>query len=246
MTETNHDRWGEEIAAYLLGALEPEQATALERHAEGCERCRAEIHWLMPAMRALPEGVEPVEPPPELRGRLMAEVRTEARQAGAERASAEGGLRHRAAAWLRGLGSGPTGLRPVAGVAAAGLILAAVAAFAIGGGIGGGSDGSRTSTVVSGHAPGVTAKVVREGDGGTLQLADVRPLPTNRVLQAWVRREGKIEPVPALFVPDREGRANTAIADLRGVDAVMVTTEPPGGSKAPTSTPIITIPIPTQ
>lgn len=245
MTETDHNRWSEEVAAYVLGALEPEQATALERHAEDCERCRAEIRWLMPAVRALPESVEPIEPPRELRSRVMSEVRADARQAGAERAPAEGGSRHRAGAWLRGLGSGSTGLRPAVGVAAAVLVVAVVAGFAIGA-IGGGSDGSDTSTVVSGHAPGVTAKVVRRSDDGTLQLANVRRLPSNRVLEAWVRRGGEIEPVRALFVPDREGRATTAIANLRGVDAVMVTTEPPGGSESPTSAPIITIPIPPQ
>ena len=30
----------------------------------------------------------------------------------------------------------------------------------------------------------------------------------------------------ALFVPDREGRAATTIADMDGVEVVMVTTEP--------------------
>ena len=72
----------------------------------------------------------------------------------------------------------------------------------------------------------------------------MRELPNDRVLEAWVRREGKIEPVRALFVPDPKGNASTTIGDMKGVDTVMVTTEPPGGSAAPTSTPIVTVPIP--
>jgi anti-sigma-K factor RskA len=242
MTNDDHDRCGEDIAAYMLGALEPGEAAELERHAEGCERCSERIRWLTPALQALPESVERIEPPRQLRSRLMSEVRAEARQDGADRAAAEGGLGNRAAAWLRGLGSGPMGLRPVAGVAAAVLVVAAVAGYAIGGGIGGGSDeGGQASTVVVGKAPRVTAKMVSEGDSGTLHLANVHQLPEERVLEAWVQRDGEVEPVRALFVPDREGRASTELPDMNGVEAVMVTTEPTGGSKAPTSTPIVTI-----
>jgi anti-sigma-K factor RskA len=247
MTETNHERWSEDLAAYMLGALEPEQAAELESHAEGCERCRAEIRWLTPALDALPEGVERLEPPRQLRSRLMAEVRADAGQgagaAGVGRAAPRG-LLDRASDWLRDLGSGPMGLRPVAGVAVALLVVVAVAGFAIGGGIGSGSDSAKTSTVVAGQAPGVTAKMVREGDSGTLHLANVRKLPSDRVLEAWVQRGGEVEPVQALFVPDREGQASTKLPDMNGVEAVMVTTEPPGGSKSPTSSPIVTVSIP--
>jgi hypothetical protein len=86
--------------------------------------------------------------------------------------------------------------------------------------------------------------MISEGDSGTLQLANVRELPDERVLEAWVQRDGEVEPVQALFVPDRNGRASTTIGDMRGVDVVMVTTEPPGGSGSPTSSPIVTIPVP--
>ena len=40
----------------MLGALEPEEAAELERHAESCERCRSEMRWLTPAVEALPES----------------------------------------------------------------------------------------------------------------------------------------------------------------------------------------------
>ena len=83
-----------------------------------------------------------------------------------------------------------------------------------------------------------------EGEGGALHLANVKQLPDERVLEAWVQREGEVHPVRALFVPDREGRASTTIADMDGVEVVMVTTEPPGGSAAPTSSPLVTVPIP--
>jgi anti-sigma-K factor RskA len=282
MTETNHERWSEDLAAYMLGALEPTEVAGLERHAEGCERCRVEIRRLTPAVDALPESAARLEPPPQLRERLMAEVRADAGKAGAEDAERVGvwgdddervgvrgendewvgvrgedervgvrgdnrearpGMMDRGSAWLRHLGSGPMGLRPVVGVAVAVLVVAAVAGFAIGGGLGGGSDSGVTRTVVAGKAPGVTAKMVSEGDSGRLHLANVRQLPSNRVLEAWVQHDGKVEPVEALFVPDREGRASTELPNLNGVEVVMVTAEPRGGSESPTSAPIVTVPV---
>jgi anti-sigma-K factor RskA len=245
MSGIDHEHWSEDLAAYMLGALEPEKAAELERHADGCERCRADLRWLTPAVDALPESVQRLQSPPELRERVMAEVRADARRQGARRGrDADPGLARRAADWLQDLGSGPMGLRPVVGFAAAVLVVAAVAGLAVGGGIGGGSDEGAGSTIVAGKAPGVTAKIVTEGGGGTLHLANVRQLPKERVLEAWVQRDGEVHPVRALFVPDREGRATTTIADMEGVETVMVTTEPPGGSKAPTSSPIVTIPVP--
>ena len=250
---TDHERWSEDVAAYMLGALEPEEMAALERHAEGCDACRREIRWFGPAVRALPESVEGVEPPPQLRARLMAEVeadvgaeaRTDGGRADASERTSGSGPFGRAAAWLRDLGSGPMGLRPVVGFVAAVLVVAAVAGYAIGGGIGDGSDGSGgTSTIVAGKPPGVTARMVDQGDGGELHLANVRQLPNDRVLQAWVQRDGEVEAVEALFVPDSDGKASTELPDMNGVETVMVTAEPKGGSKAPTSSPIVTIPVP--
>lgn len=244
MSENDHKRWSEDVAAYMLGALEPAEAAALKRHAEGCERCQAEIRWLTPALDALPESVEREQPPGELRARLMAEVRADAGAAvrGDARAAKPGPL-GRASDWVRDLGSGPMGLRPVAGVAVAVLVVAAVAGFAIGGGIGSDSD-AKTSTFLYGEPPGITAKMVSEGDSGTLHLANVKPLPSDRVLEAWVQRDGEVEAVEALFVPDREGRASTELPDMDGVEAVMVTTEPEGGSESPTSSPLVTIEVP--
>jgi anti-sigma-K factor RskA len=244
MTENDHERWSEDVAAYMLGALEPGEAAELERHAEACERCREEIRWLTPALDALPEGIERLRPPRELRERVMAEVRMDAEptDVAGDRTDPDGGLFSRVSTWLRDLGSGPMGLRPVAGFAAAVLVVAAVAGYAIGGGIGS-DEGAQTSTVVAGKAPGVTAKMVSEGDSGTLHLDNVRQLPSDRVLEAWVQRDGEVEPVEALFVPDREGRASTELPDMEGVEVVMVTTEPEGGSESPTGEPLISIPV---
>jgi anti-sigma-K factor RskA len=231
-TEHAHERWSEDLAAYVLGALEPERAAELERHADGCESCRSQIDWLAPAVRALPDGVKRVEPPPRLRERVMAAVRADAVAHEARRSSF----------FERLLGAASRPLQPLAGLAAV-LLVAAIAGYAI---AGSGSDGGGggATTVVAGQAPGVVAKMVREGERSTLHLANVEQLPDGRVLEAWVQRRGEVEPVRALFVPDREGRASTQLPEMDGVEVVMVTAEPKGGSDSPTSSPIATLAVP--
>ena len=74
----DHEDRRDDLAAYALGALDTAEAIELERHLEGCERCQEHLRWLDPALGALSESVERVEPPRELRERLMTEVRADA------------------------------------------------------------------------------------------------------------------------------------------------------------------------
>lgn len=230
MNETGHERWRDELAAYALGALEPGEGAELERHLAGCEECRAELEWLRPAVQLLPESVERVEPPPQLRGRLMEQVRSES----------DGPRTSRSFFGLRQRGGG-LALRPLAGLAAVALVVAALAGYAISGG---GSNGSGETTVIAGHSPGVTAEMVRDGDSGTLRLANLRQLPPDEVLQAWVQRGESVVSAKTLFVPNSDGTATATIDGMDGVNTVMVTAEPRGGSVQPTSAPIVSVAIP--
>jgi anti-sigma-K factor RskA len=229
MSETEHERHRDELATYLLGALEPAEAAALERHLAGCVECRTELEWLLPAVQVLPESVERVEPAPRLRQNLIEQVRAEAENAPASPS--------RARRWV----FGDWGLRPLTGLAAVVLIVAALA-YAIGTGDSGG--GGKTTTVVSGHSPEVTAEVVSQGESGTLHLANLHQLPPDEVLQTWVEREGRVESAETLFVPNQDGTASATIDDMNGVTTVMVTAEPRGGSVQPTGAPIVSVAMP--
>jgi anti-sigma-K factor RskA len=235
MSGSDHNQWSEDLAAYMLGALESGETAEFERHLEGCEHCQAEMRWFEPALQSLPESVERAEPPPRLRQALMAEVRAEA----GERTQ-ENERRSRLPDWLRE-GFGTRGLRIATGFAVVALAIAVVAGYEIG--KGGSGDGGGASPLVS-RENGITMKMVPEGNGGTLHLADLHQLPPDKVLEAWVRREGTVEAVPALLVPDRKGQAETRIADMSGVDTVMVTEEPQGGSEEPTGDAIVTMSVP--
>jgi anti-sigma-K factor RskA len=224
MSGNDHTKWSEDLAAYMLGALVPGEAAGFERHLEGCERCQNDLRWFEPAVRTLAESVERQEPPPQLRTALMAEVRSDAQPQSRP-------AKRRSWSWFA---------RPAIAFAVVILAIAVAAGYEIGKG-GSGEGGS--STLVS-QQHGIDVKMVREGDGGTLHLASLHQLPPDKVLEAWVRREGTVKPVPALLVPDRKGQAETTIADLGGVDAVMVTEEPQGGSETPTGEPIVSMSVP--
>jgi anti-sigma-K factor RskA len=225
MSGNDHTQWSEDLAAYMLGALEPGETAGFERHLEGCERCQNDLRWFEPAVRSLPESVERRQPPPRLREALMAEVRAEAQPESRP-------AKRRSWSWFS---------RPAMAFAVLILAVAVVAGYEIGKG-GSGEDGGSTTLVSQQH--GIDVKMVREGDGGTLHLASLQQLPPDKVLEAWVRREGTVEPVPALLVPDRKGQAETTIADMNGVDTVMVTEEPQGGSETPTGEPVVSMSVP--
>jgi anti-sigma-K factor RskA len=245
MNANDHDRRLEEVAAFVLGALDAAQIDDFKEHLKGCKRCQDELRWLAPAVRALPEAVEQQSPPPELKVRLMEEVRAdvaaEAKEARAaerrKRAESRGGFRE----WLAGINFGGLTWKPLAGMAAVILIVAAGVGYAIGNGGGGGN----VHTWEAEQPGGIQAAVVREGDEGELRLTGLGPVEKGKTLEAWVLRGEAVKPVKMLFKPDQEGNATTQIEDLEGADAVLVTEEPAGGSKTPTQEPFVNVPLET-
>jgi anti-sigma-K factor RskA len=226
MSDADHRRWKDDVAAFLLGALEPGESAELERHVAGCVECQADLRRLRPAVDALPESVERLEPPARLRAEVLGRARAEAAHPTAAAEPGASGRRRPMRSW-----------RPALGLAAIALIAAAVAGYAIRDADSGGAD---STTVVAGRSPAVTAQLVMEGGSATMHLANVGEMADDRVLEAWVQRDGEVERAGGLFVPDRDGRATAMIPDMHAVEAVMVTSEPVGGSAAPTSAPIVT------
>ena len=67
-TEPQHGQIEELLGAYALDALEADEVAVVERHLDGCPRCRAEVDGLREIAAALGNSVEPV--PPALWDRL--------------------------------------------------------------------------------------------------------------------------------------------------------------------------------
>jgi anti-sigma-K factor RskA len=63
---------GESAGAYVLGALNQEEAHDVESHAASCAQCRAEIAELRDVVAVLPLAATSVEPSTDLRARILA------------------------------------------------------------------------------------------------------------------------------------------------------------------------------
>lgn len=229
MTVTDHDRYEEDIGAYLLGALPPLEASVFERHLMGCEECQRELERLRPAAEALPRAVEAFEPPPSLKASLMDIVESEAAPA----RSAPAPARPRRS-WL-------PRLRPQLAV---GLASVAFLAAAIGLGVATTGDGGSetvTAEVDRTRLPaGTAARVESDGDLATLRVSGLPQPPDGKVYEVWIERDGEVEPAGALFSPARDGSGSAAIpGGVDGVDRVMVTREAAGGVDEPTEMPVI-------
>jgi anti-sigma-K factor RskA len=87
------------------------------------------------------------------------------------------------------------------------------------------------------------ASLERSGDSGTLEVSGLAQLPRSQVYQAWVQRDGHMEP-SSLFAARSSGMGTAAIPHgLDGAQAVAVTVEPHGGSRQPTSQPLVSVPL---
>lgn len=248
-----HERFKEQLPAYSIGSLDPADSADLEHHLEGCAECRAELAWLAPASDVLARDVEQVEPSPEMRQRVMAAI--DADLAG-ESAPASGPAadladspparevstqpsrrRSDQGSWLARV------FRPaVIGVAASALIVGVVIGVLLGGG--GDSPSAPDQQVLTGQSTiGADAVMVASNGTGTLKLTNLKNPGEGQVYQAWIQRGQSVESTGSLFVPGEDGAATASIPDLTGASAVLVSTEPSGGSPQPTTAPVITVPL---
>jgi len=251
MNGTPHDRarlsphaWEaleETLAAYALGALPEAEIADVRRHLALCPACRAEVGELAAAVTLLPLVVEPAEPAPELRGRILAAARAAS--------AVEPPLRIVPTAphgRSRPPASRPGAWRPW-------LLTAAAALLAVGVGFSNVvlrqdlqererqlavfESASRT-VALAGPAERQGAKgvlVERAGGGAPVLLLEGMPAPEgNRTYQVWVIRGG--EPVSAGVLPLRAaGQQRLELTQsLEGVQTVAVSVEPAGGSPSPT------------
>lgn len=214
---------GGDVAAYVLGALEPAEANALREHLQSCSACRNELASLQEVADALPLATSQLAPPRALKRRVMREVRRQAEPAPAG-----------ALVSLRRSFSGRA-----AGALAGAVALAAIVAVLL---ATSGSPGTGTRLVQARVTPpGATAVLRANGAQAALTVRNMPQPPAGKVYQVWLQR-GQAPPAPtdALFGVTSSGSAAVAIpGDLHGVSAVLVTPEPRGGSLSPTHAPVI-------
>ena len=203
---------GLDAGAYLLGALEPEEAHAFVRHLDQCAVCRDEVASLAPVLDALPASAPPRPVRRALRRRMLRAVRAEPkRQARHQRLTTRAG-------WL-----------------ALGLAVAAAVIVQLG------SVHSHQRVI---HATIGQAELRVAGSRGELFIDRLPGLPADRTYEVWlVSRGGRAVP-SALFGVTERGTADLVVpGDLHVISRLLVTSEPRGGSRVPTTRAVIQIPL---
>ncbi|HEX4011316.1 MAG TPA: anti-sigma factor [Solirubrobacteraceae bacterium] len=230
MSESDHSvpgrECGADVAAYALGSLDAVEAEDFRRHVETCSVCRDELAAFQEVINALPMSAPAHRAPAGVRRRVLHAIAEEPRPPGD---AARG-----AASPRRGF---PWRL-PVPALAI-GAVLALAVVVVIGISLGSSAGGTRVIRAqVTGQG---SAQLKVAGGHGELVVRDFSPPPAGQIYEVWVQR-GKNSPSPtsALFSVTAGGDADVDVpADLHGVDLVMVTPEPAGGTKVPTHPPVI-------
>jgi anti-sigma-K factor RskA len=214
---------GEDVAAYALGALEPTEAEAFARHLETCTVCRDELESFRSVVDVLPMTAPAYKASARLRRRVRRGIEAEPRPGGA--------VTPRSRSWLPDWAP-----RPVLGAAAALAVIAIalVIVFTTGG-------GSSTRTVQAQVTGQGTASVKITDGRGELVVRHFAAPPKGKIYEVWlVRGKAAPQPTSALFGVTADGSGDVDVpGSLHGVDQVLVTPEPYGGSKVPTHTPVI-------
>jgi anti-sigma-K factor RskA len=76
MTSFDHEELRSQLGAYVLGALTSAEQAEVRSHVASCPECAAEVRALQPAVDALALSVDPVDPPPAVRQRVLASIAT--------------------------------------------------------------------------------------------------------------------------------------------------------------------------
>ncbi len=258
------------IGPYILGACTPAEAADVRARMVVDAKFRQEVESYVVVRDALLDAPAPeADPDASMKAHVMGVVREEAtlfaaadpEQAptptppSAEREPtpmAPGANQVAEATWRERIsGALDAFRRPRAFAAlATALVVIVVAGVAIG--TGGGPSGDRDTTVVAGQvlgdaAPSGQAEVVVDGDAGELRVSGFPAAGEGRQYQVWVRTgEDDPRPTTVLFEVDGDGNATAQIpADaMRGTDSVLLTSEPEGGSPAPTQDPVLLVEMP--
>lgn len=201
-------------AGYALHALSPQEEREFEAHLAGCRRCQEELASFSEAASALAFAAPAEQPPPALRGRILAAAR-------AERPNVVP-LRPRWAYPAVAVAAVAMGVAVGLGVWAAALHSRldspqALRALPV--------HGASGSVIVGRH--GVAALVV----------SGLPPAPAGKTYEVWVMRGTKAQPA-GLFATTH-GTVRLTRALPRGA-RVGVTLERAGGVPRPTGAPVVT------
>jgi hypothetical protein len=235
----DHHRYADDLASYALGALPELEAAVVARHVMRCNACAGELERLRPAVEALQSAVPQEPAPPALKSAVMRAVREDAarRAGGPETMPA-------AVTWRGAFGQTLARLRrrPALGLATAFALLLAIAIGVAGIATLRPAEQRRVvaAAVDTSELPGARARLVARDDVGVLEVARLPHLIRGEVYVVWVDR-GRGPAYASSFNVRPDGSGQAAVADLAGVERVMVTREASTAVTHPTTSPLLTV-----
>lgn len=243
------------IGPYVLGACTAAEVAEVRARMVVDAEFRREVESYAAVREALLDAPSPpgTELDAESKARVMDVVRQEAELFVAA-GWAEEPTSASPPAWRRRLSRAletlrrPRGLTVLATVLVA-LVVAGAAVVGFGSG-GGSSEGGGTvvpGTVLGSAAPGARGEIIVDGDAGELRVSGFPAAGAGREYQVWVRTgQGDPRPTRVLFDVDRDGNGRAAIPAQAMIDTdeVLLTSEPHGGSPAPTRDPVLQVVMP--
>lgn len=228
---TNHPR--DDLAAFALGALEPDEARAVRAHLNGCEDCTAEVAGFEEAAFAI-AATSQRDVPSRMRRAIVERAHHD------RRATPSGG--------------GPASLidvlrRPVP--FAVPVVLGLLLAISLAAYVGARNDSDRYARALSGIAgarvvalaptgeiAGAKGSLVIPADGAAPYLIlDLPAPPSGKTWEAWILR-GET-PLAAGITSERGVTTLVLTAPLVSGDGVAVTLEPAGGVDRVTGAPVL-------
>jgi anti-sigma-K factor RskA len=238
--------------AYAMDAVPPADRDAFERHLASCEQCRLEVRGLREATAALASATS-VLPPDGFREAVL-------RAAGKTR-QLPPATAVPPTPWR--LGPDLFGWRPRLGVVLAGAVACVLAVAAIVAGISAYGMHSRLDQD-QGHdhavamvlgAPDATMMSAPVTTGGTATVvmshreralvftaADLRVLPSSESYELWLMGPAGSRPAGMISMSGNGKMAGPmVVSGLSAGDKVGVTVEPAGGSRRPTTLPVVVI-----
>ncbi len=240
---SEHEELESSVAAWVLGALDADEADEVRIHAEGCASCRAMEARLRRAVAAMPLELEEIAPPSRLRERVLAAAassRGESTTIPGPRARVLDRPRSEPQGRFR------TGRVPAFAFAAT-VLLALLVGLVAGDLVGrstappGASQVARFSLVGHGDLAGASATVIalKNDELALVDFNGLPPLAAGKIYEVWlITSDGRPEGA-GVFVPDSNGSKVVLVShSLGGYSQMAITTEEgPAGTAAPTQQP---------
>ena len=245
MNGMDQERFEDLKDSYVLGALPEEERLEFEQYLVAHPELQAEVDDLGAVAGLLAFSPRELEPSPELRRKIMDTVQAEAVHP-AEVVHPHTSRR----SWLAGLWEA-VGVRDLALAVAAMLVIGLFSWTMLLQGEVRDLQGRVQSLQSQPQGPqmialggagtkqGARAEVVTlEGDRAVLVAENMPPVPESKTYQIWVIKGDTPKP-SGLFEPRGDSVAAVVEKPVEGADAVAVTIEPKGGSKKPTTDPML-------